>query len=138
MGVSGELYDLLENYLSGRSQRVHLNGQTSLWRSLLAGVPQDSILGPLLLFISMIYSTNQNLMLNSLPMTHLFLRLLRIRMKVLMFSTITFSQPPHGLIIGKYFLIQILVNRIKKCCFQKKKKKENSSSSIHTPQQCSG
>ena len=105
MGVSGELYDLLENYLSGRSQRVHLNGQTSLWRSLLAGVPQDSILGPLLLFISMIYSTNQNLMLNSLPMTHLFLRLLRIRMKVLMFSKMNFSQSRHGLIIRECFLI---------------------------------
>ena len=120
MGVSGELYDLLENYLSGRSQRVHLNGQTSLWRSLLAGVPQDSILGPLLLFISMIYSTNQNLMLNSLPMTHLFLRLLRIRMKVLMFSKMNFSQSRHGLIIRECFLIWILGNRLKKCYFQEK------------------
>ena len=128
MGVSGELYDLLENYLSGRSQRVHLNGQTSLWRSLLAGVPQDSILGPLLLFISMIYSTNQNLMLNSLPMTHLFLRLLRIRMKVLMFSKMNFSQSRHGLIIRECFLIWILGNRLKKCYFQEK---SNSNLSNH-------
>ena len=128
MGVSGELYDLLENYLSGRSQRVHLNGQTSLWRSLLAGVPQDSILGPLLLFISMIYSTNQNLMLNSLPMTHLFLRLLRIRMKVLMFSKMNFSQSRHGLIIRECFLIWILGNRLKKCYFQEK---NNSNLSNH-------
>ena len=29
MGISGELYNLLENYLSGRFQRVVLNGQTS-------------------------------------------------------------------------------------------------------------
>ena len=28
MGLSGELYKLLENYLSGRFQRVVLNGQT--------------------------------------------------------------------------------------------------------------
>ena len=128
MGVSGELYDLLENYLSGRSQRVHLNGQFSLWRSLLAGVPQDSILGPLLLFISMIYSTNQNLMLSSLPMTHLFLRLLRIRMKVLMFSKMNFSQSRHGLIIRECFLIWILGNRLKKCYFQEK---NNSNLSNH-------
>ena len=29
MGISGKFYDLLENYLLGRLQRVILNGQTS-------------------------------------------------------------------------------------------------------------
>ena len=51
MGISEELYDLVENCLSGRLQRVVLNGQILSWRPILAGVPQRSILCPLLVFI---------------------------------------------------------------------------------------
>ena len=51
MGISGELHKLLENYLLRRLQRVILNGQSSLRRLILAGVPQGSTLGPLIFLI---------------------------------------------------------------------------------------
>ena len=39
---------MIYNYRSGRKQRVKLNGSFSNWRETYAGVPQDSVLGPLL------------------------------------------------------------------------------------------
>ena len=47
-GISGNLLDTITDFLNSRKQRVTLNGQFSSWTSIEAGVPQGSILGPLL------------------------------------------------------------------------------------------
>ena len=38
--ISGNLLSLLQDFLSGRVQRVVLNGHNSLWELIKAGVPQ--------------------------------------------------------------------------------------------------
>ena len=50
-GVEGGFYRILKNYLLNQKQRVVLNGQSSSWLDLEAGVPQGTVLGPLLFLI---------------------------------------------------------------------------------------
>ncbi|MEW8547864.1 MAG: reverse transcriptase family protein, partial [Candidatus Thiodiazotropha sp.] len=50
-GVTGEVLDWFKDYLSDRKQRVVLPGALSDWTSIKAGVPQGSILGPLLFLL---------------------------------------------------------------------------------------
>ena len=55
-GISGELLNILIDYLNRKKQKVVLNGQRSNWVDVKAGVPQSSIMGPLLfLYISTIF-----------------------------------------------------------------------------------
>ena len=50
-GVTGDLLNILTDFLKERKQRAVLNGQHSKWPNIFAGVPQGSILQPLLFLI---------------------------------------------------------------------------------------
>ena len=49
--INGKFLILMQDYLRSRQQRVVLNGQSSFWEKVLAGLSQGSVLGPLFFLI---------------------------------------------------------------------------------------
>ena len=54
-GMGNSVINWIEQWLTDRKQRVVVDGEVSSWKSVLSGVPQGSVLGPILLLVYINY-----------------------------------------------------------------------------------
>ena len=50
-GINSKIWNWIRAWLTNRNQRVCIKGKSSTWAEVLSGVPQDSVMGPVLFLI---------------------------------------------------------------------------------------
>ena len=75
-GFQTDALNLVYDYLSNRKQRVKINETFSCWKNIEYGVPQGSILGPLLFNIHLcdLFYFLEDLDIASMPMTQQYIQ----------------------------------------------------------------
>ena len=51
LGIRGDILNWIKSFLRGRTQCVNVDGAYSTWKKVLSGIPQGSVIGPILFVI---------------------------------------------------------------------------------------
>ena len=75
-GIEGDLLEWISDYLSGRKQIFVIRNSSSSLRRINAGVPEGSVLGPLLFLVYVIYMSM--IYLNLYLVLHVYLLMIAL------------------------------------------------------------